>query len=166
MVYNRICRQCGCSLVVKHQLPKLNLRVRFPLSAPRRSKLYIACSDFLYKKSEFAHATAPRRGEPFDSPHFYQKYGFALSACRSFFPKSCAFGEFRCRFAAFAPPFAKRHARLVCSFASALTDGSLSLPPFCEYGCGANFSIARRFSFLYAKNPRLTQAVKSADFSN
>lgn len=29
---------------------------------------------------------------------FYQKYGFALSACRSFFPKSCAFGEFQCRF--------------------------------------------------------------------
>ena len=96
---------------------------------------------------------------------FYQKYGFALSACRSFFPKSCAFGEFQCRFAAFAPSFAKRHARLVCSLASALTDGSLSLPPFCEYGCGANFSIARRFSFLYAKNPRLTQAVKPADFS-
>lgn len=108
MVYNRICRQCGCSLVVKHQLPKLNLRVRFPLSAPRRSKLYIACSDFLYKKSEFAHAAAPRRGEPFDSPHFYQKYGFALSACRSFFPKSCAFGEFRCRFAAFAHLFSQK----------------------------------------------------------
>ena len=30
----RICYICGCSLVVKHQLPKLRLRVRFPLSAP------------------------------------------------------------------------------------------------------------------------------------
>ncbi len=26
---------------------------------PRRSKLYIACSDFLYKKSERTHAAAP-----------------------------------------------------------------------------------------------------------
>ena len=41
--------------------------------------------------------------------------------------------------------FAKRHARLACSLASALSDGSLSLPPFCElrlrreYLCGSDF---------------------------
>ena len=39
---------CGCSLVAKHQLPKLRLRVRFPLPAPRR-------------------------GKPFGLPHFYIK---------------------------------------------------------------------------------------------
>ena len=39
--------------------------------------------------------------------------------------------------------FAKRHARLTCSLASALSDGSLSLPPFCEYACGANISMVR-----------------------
>lgn len=27
---------CGCSSVVEHQLPKLNMRVRFPSSAPRQ----------------------------------------------------------------------------------------------------------------------------------
>ena len=32
--------------------------------------------------------------------------------------------------------FCKRHARLACSLTSVLSDGSLSLPPFCEYACG------------------------------
>ena len=35
------------------------MEVQVLLSAPRRSKLYIACSDFFCKKSEFAHAAAP-----------------------------------------------------------------------------------------------------------
>ncbi len=35
--------------------------------------------------------------------------------------------------------FAKRHARFAYSLASALSDGSLSLPPFCESACGANY---------------------------
>ena len=36
--------------------------------------------------------------------------------------------------------FAKRHARLACSLASALSGGSQSLSPFCDCACGANIS--------------------------
>ena len=51
---------CGHNSSVECQLPKLNRRVRFPLSAPRRRKLLIACGDFLFcEKSPFAHFTAP-----------------------------------------------------------------------------------------------------------
>lgn len=39
--------------------------------------------------------------------------------------------------------FAKRHARLACSLASVLTDGSLPLPPFGDYDCDANISMVR-----------------------
>ena len=39
--------------------------------------------------------------------------------------------------------FAKRHARLACSLASVLTDGSLPLPPFGDYACDANISMVR-----------------------
>ena len=39
--------------------------------------------------------------------------------------------------------FAKRHARLACSLASVLTDGSLPLPPFGDYACVANISMVR-----------------------
>ena len=39
--------------------------------------------------------------------------------------------------------FAKRHARLACSLASVLTDGSLPLPPFGDYACGADISMVR-----------------------
>ena len=35
------------------------MQVQVLLSAPRRSKLHIACSDFLLKKSQRAHAAAP-----------------------------------------------------------------------------------------------------------
>ena len=35
------------------------MEVQVLLSAPRRSKLYIACSDFFCKKSERTHAAAP-----------------------------------------------------------------------------------------------------------
>ena len=40
--------------------------------------------------------------------------------------------------------FAKRHVRLACSLASALSDGSQSLPPFCESACGANIFLVRQ----------------------
>lgn len=36
--YNKRVRSCRHSSVVKHQLPKLRLWVRFPSSAPNRSK--------------------------------------------------------------------------------------------------------------------------------
>ena len=42
--------------------------------------------------------------------------------------------------------FAKRHARLACSLASALSDGSLSLPPFCESACGAKYLYGSPFT--------------------
>ena len=35
------------------------VRVRLPPRAPRRSKRYIVCSDFFYKKSERTHFIAP-----------------------------------------------------------------------------------------------------------
>ena len=86
---------CGCSLVVKHQLPKLRLRVRFPLSAPRRNGL---CSVPIFLCRKISHTR--RRSSS----------------------------------------FAKRHARLACSLASALSGGSQSLSPFCDCACGANIS--------------------------
>ena len=36
---------------------------------------------------------------------------------------------------------AKGHARLACSLASVLTDGSLPLPPFGDYACGARGNV-------------------------
>ena len=59
--------------------------------------------------------------------------------------------------------FAKRHARLACSLASVLTDGSLPLPPFGDYACVANISMVRlshvgmdfasfRFFYFYKKS--------------
>ena len=156
MVYNRICRQCGCSLVVKHQLPKLNLRVRFPLSAPRRSKLYIACSDFLYKKSEFAHAAAPRRGEPFDSPHFLSKIRLRFIGLPLLFPQKLCFWGIPVPLCGFCSFFCKK-ARSARLFACKRTHWRLTVATaFLRVCPGVNFSIARRISFLYAKNPRLT----------
>ena len=64
--------------------------------------------------------------------------------------------------------FAKRHAWLACSLASVLTDGFLSLTPFCEYACDANICIARlfhvgtdfaSFRFFYCIKKSVTRAV-------
>ena len=48
---------CRVSTSVVHRLPKPRRRVRLPYPAPHRSKLCIACSDFL-QNSERAHAAA------------------------------------------------------------------------------------------------------------
>ena len=64
--------------------------------------------------------------------------------------------------------FAKRHARLACSLASALSGGSQSLSPFCDCACGANISTVWHccvgtdfapFRFFYCIKKSVTRAV-------
>ena len=58
---DRINFACGCGgTAYTTDLKSVgeSLRVQIPPAAPRRSKLYIACSDF-FQKSERAHAAAP-----------------------------------------------------------------------------------------------------------
>ncbi len=66
-----------------------------------------------------------RRGRRFKSCH-PDHVAASLLACRIFLQK------IRLRFTGCRSSFAKRHARLTYALASARTDGSLSLPPFCD----------------------------------
>lgn len=43
---------CGCSSVAEHQLPKMDMRVRFPSPAPKKRQALNACRFLLWNKTE------------------------------------------------------------------------------------------------------------------
>ena len=84
---------------------------------------------------------------------YIKKYGFTLSAAivgASYISLALIFlQKIRVRFCRCSSSFAKRHSRLACSLASALSDGSLSLSPFCEVRLRRKHFSARRFYLLF-----------------
>ena len=111
----------------------------FHVNETRRSKLCIACSDFL-QKSERAHVAAPpspakpaaMRGPPI----------YAACRLRHTFLQKLPARSFRC-----VSSFAKSHARRACSVASALTTARCRYQLFASYGSSTPTSEKPKKSF-------------------